>query len=863
MGKFYGEQYVFTDRDIHEVRVHSLKDTNIYTSLEDNTQIINYPPTSAEEVGTKYAMCHNDRIDVGVDGSWVCAKAVNSTADATINQGETVSNGFVFYHARQNGIDDNATIKITTGSTNANPTLLDYSSKFTFPECKVDKAGHITSATVRHFQMPDVVREFSETDWKTESKYKDVIKPPAMKVIGPIIKNLLEKVEGFDTDLNQKTTGLKDRVTSLETTTAGHTAAIDNLKAEVGIGSGTNKPGMEFDSNSSLHLTPIPDYATYVQPGVRATIMNYYSNTEHSTSDGVKYLQNSNFAVGARSVASGKFTSAIGDFSEASGRATAAIGSGAHAEGRGYYRTEEVQGVENRTHYICSVKTITVENNDVKFTINGTQFSEIVRDIHKGWSITEAQAATIVSNGYIGVPCSKTDYRVYPIKEINVSNQWIKFDPADPLLEEEDSKHLSPNSFKSLTNLKIFIYVGAAFGPGSHAENYATNAKGAASHAEGRFSIAAQTGAHAEGGYTQATGSYAHSEGRFTLASGEDSHAEGHKTNATGENSHAEGQTTTASGVNAHAEGVYTEATYIASGSLKPTQASHAEGAGTENHPIIASNRGSHAEGATVDNASVISSGVGSHAEGGGTNATGDYSHAEGHVTQAIHAASHAGGQGTKTSRSCQMVIGQYNNDNRSSLFIIGNGSSDGVRSNAFRVDTSGTSFQSKCNTEGADYAEYFEWADKNPRGEDRIGYFVSFDQNDTIKLGGTNDLLGVVSATASIVANSYEDSWNEKYKKDIYGRIQYEDYINAYGELSQKPIFNENYNPNLTYIPRSQRPEWAVIGMLGRLIVRDDGSCIPGKYCTSNEDGIATTSSKGYRVLKRLDESHIQILFK
>lgn len=209
------------------------------------------------------------------------------------------------------------------------------------------------------------------------------------------------------------------------------------------------------------------------------------------------------------------------------------------------------------------------------------------------------------------------------------------------------------------------------------------------------------------------------------------------------------------------------------------------------------------------------------------------------------------------------MVIGQYNSNSNTSLFIVGNGTSDGARSNAFRVGTNGTSFQSKCNTEGADYAEYFEWADKNPHNEDRVGYFVSFDQNDTIKIGGTDDLLGVVSATASIVANSYEDSWSEKYKKDIYGRIQYEDYANAYGELYQKPILNEKYNPDLPYIPRSQRPEWAVIGMLGRLIVRDDGSCIPGKYCTSNEDGIATASSVGYRVLKRLDESHIQILFK
>lgn len=843
MGKFYGEQYVFTDRDIHEIRVHSLKDTNIYTSLENGTDIINYPPTNAEEVGTKYAMCHNDRVDVGVDGSWVCAKPVNSTEDATINQGETVSNGFVFYHARQSNVKDGDEIKITTGSTNSSPTLLDYASKFTFPQCGIDKAGHITSANARHFQMPDVVREFSETNWKTESKYKDVVNPPAMKVIGPIIKNLLEKVETFDTDLNQKTTGLKDRVGTLETTVAGHTTAIDNLKAEVGIGSGTNKPGMEFDSNSSLHLTPIPDYAAYVQPGTRATIMNYYSNTEHSTADGVKYLQNSNFAIGARSMASGKFTSAIGNYSEASGRATTAIGSGAHAEGRGYYRSETVQGVENRIHYICSVKTIAVDGNNVKFTINGSQFSNIVGDIQNTWKITSDQAKTIAKNGYIGVPCSKTDYRIYPIKEIDVGNDWIIFDPADPLLEEEDAEHLSANSFKSLTNLKIFVYIGAAFGPGSHAENYATNAKGAASHAEGRFSIAADTGAHAEGGYTQATGSYAHAEGCFTLASGEDCHAEGHKTQATGKYSHAEGVTSNSSHPNK------------ASG-----EASHSEGQNAS-----AEGDYSHAEGCSDGTAHPKATGKGSHCEGGACHATATYAHAQGQQTTAKHTASHAGGFYTVTTSNYSTVVGKYNKEDSSTtddpdLFIVGNGSST-TRSNSLRVTTKKV-YGKTYDTNGADYAEYFEWSDQNLYNEDRIGYFVSFDKNDTIKIGGS-DILGVVSATAAIIANSYEDSWIDQYKKDIYGRVQYENYMDDNGIISEQPILNEKYDPNLVYIPRSQRPEWAVIGMLGRLIVRDDGSCVPGKYCTSNEDGIATASSVGYRVLKRLDESHIQILFK
>lgn len=836
---FYGEQYVFTDRDIYEIRVHSLKDTNIYTSLEGSGQVTTYPPNNADLVGTKFAMCHNDRVDVGVDGQWVRAKMVNSTDDATINQNETVSNGFVFYHARQTGIGNNAKIEINTSTVTDASTLLDYDSKFAFPVCNIDKAGHITTISARGFQMPGVIKEqFEEIDWKNSAKYGSETKPPAMKVIGPIVNTLLTRVDNLTSIVTDEKTGLQVKVEGLTSTSSDHETRIDNLEAEMGLTSGTNKPGLEFDPNVSLKLKPISGYTSYMQPGNRATLLNYYSNSEQSASGNIKYLDNTNKAYGNYSLASGLYTQATREYSEAGGYATYAMGNSAHAEGRGFYRKKLYSGLELDANNVFNVKSISiVDNTNVRLEIDSSQLSSLTNFIVENWSITSSAANAIVQNGYVGVPCSNTDYRIYPIRTVHLSPDYIEFNPADPLIDES-RENLSVNDFKNLGNIKIFIYIGGAFGANSHVENYATNARGANSHAEGRFSIASGTGTHAEGGYTWASGTYAHAEGRFSIASGEDSHAEGNKTNATGKCSHAEGVTTNATHPNT-AQG----------------EASHSEG---EN--ALASGKYSHAEGCSDGTAHPKATGLASHCEGGACHATASYSHAQGQQTTANHIASHSGGFHTKTTQDYSTVVGKYNNTN-AGLFVVGCGS-ENSKNNALRVTDSNV-YGKTYQTSGADYAEYFEWADQNIYAEDRIGYFVSFDKDDMIKIGGTDDILGVVSATAAIVANSYEEGWNEQYKKDIYGRIQYEKYVDDNGVIGERPILNEEFNPDLTYIPRSQRPEWAVIGMIGRLIVRDDGSCIPGKHCMSNGDGIATASTFGYRVLKRLDDSHIQILFK
>lgn len=222
-------------------------------------------------------------------------------------------------------------------------------------------------------------------------------------------------------------------------------------------------------------------------------------------------------------------------------------------------------------------------------------------------------------------------------------------------------------------------------------------------------------------------------------------------------------------------------------------------------------------------------------------------------------------GTWNRASADHQTVIGinakstYESSEHASILFNIGNGhEEDGTltQNSAMQVDFSGNVYAGGAyKTVGADYAEYFEWLDGNVDNQDRIGLFVTLD-GDKIKLANKDDyILGVISANPSIVGNSAELDWHDKYKTDVYGRLIYDE--------SHNPIVSKNYNDTLEYVPRGARKEYSKVGLLGQLVVQDDGTCEVNGYCTASVNGVATKSDSGYRVIKRIDETHIKIILK
>ena len=338
------------------------------------------------------------------------------------------------------------------------------------------------------------------------------------------------------------------------------------------------------------------------------------------------------------------------------------------------------------------------------------------------------------------------------------------------------------------------------------------------------------------------------------VASGLFSCADGFRTTAIGHYARAENNLTTASGVDAHAEGFET----------------------------TASGTGAHAEGRRT-----VASGAYAHAEGSETIASGENAHAEGFYTEAKGIYSRASGVGT-IANDYQTTVGSWNVDKPSSLtsgsrFIVGGGVGS-AKKNAFRVEIGGACYGAGAwNSSGADYAELFEWLDGNPGKEDRVGRFVTLD-GDRIRLAAPGDdyILGIVSGNPSVVGDVYDDQWAGMFVLDIFGRPVYEwrdfpaetmelpdengemktvERIPARREWVQK--LNPDYDPAQTYIPRTQRPEWAAVGLLGKLVVLDDGTCQPNGWATVGEGGIATASTERtrYRVMARLDESHVRVM--
>lgn len=201
---------------------------------------------------------------------------------------------------------------------------------------------------------------------------------------------------------------------------------------------------------------------------------------------------------------------------------------------------------------------------------------------------------------------------------------------------------------------------------------------------------------------------------------------------------------------------------------------------------------------------------------------------------------------------------------------VVGNGSDDFPHT-TFSVDCNGNVYaDGQLNTSGADYAEFHEWKDGNPEKQDRRGLFVTFD-GDKIRPATEYDdyILGVVSGSPAVVGNSYEDEWCGKFETDIYGTpvfVEVEDDYSGYKAKRTIRKVSDSYDPNKPYVPRSKRPEYDYVGSHGKLVVVDDGTCEANSYCYPKSGGVATKCtdpSRGYRVLKRLDENHISIWVK
>lgn len=156
----------------------------------------------------------------------------------------------------------------------------------------------------------------------------------------------------------------------------------------------------------------------------------------------------------------------------------------------------------------------------------------------------------------------------------------------------------------------------------------------------------------------------------------------------------------------------------------------------------------------------------------------------------------------------------------------------------------------------GADLADFYEWADGNPNGEDRRGVSVVL-EGKYIREATAEDpphkIIGAISANPSIVGDSAWNKWYGKYLRDDFGSYVMEDYevwswveYKENGEFvkshsyafdnipddviipddkevtyHQRRKLNPDFDPGVSYTPRAERKEWDWVGRVGKLRIR------------------------------------------
>ncbi len=150
-------------------------------------------------------------------------------------------------------------------------------------------------------------------------------------------------------------------------------------------------------------------------------------------------------------------------------------------------------------------------------------------------------------------------------------------------------------------------------------------------------------------------------------------------------------------------------------------------------------------------------------------------------------------------------------------------------------------------------YAEFFEWEKFTPEMQgEHLCRLVQFSPDNPNKIRyarDTNNLIGVTTISSGYLTNNPQD-WPYKYYISPYGDLclekkeiavankEYDElnelaYIATYKSEIYVPAVNAIYKNDTQYIPRGSRAEWVQVIMMGQCILRDNGECKPGEYCT------------------------------
>jgi hypothetical protein len=120
----------------------------------------------------------------------------------------------------------------------------------------------------------------------------------------------------------------------------------------------------------------------------------------------------------------------------------------------------------------------------------------------------------------------------------------------------------------------------------------------------------------------------------------------------------------------------------------------------------------------------------------------------------------------------------------------------------------------------GADYAEYFEYADGNSDAENRAGVSMVL-ENGLMRQAVHGEIpFAVISRNPSIVGGGDISRHKDKYLRTAYGNYD----LDSEGERQLNPYWDSE----LEYVSREDRDEWDTAGLVGKLRVNNDSVIAP-----------------------------------
>ncbi len=266
--------------------------------------------------------------------------------------------------------------------------------------------------------------------------------------------------------------------------------------------------------------------------------------------------------------------------------------------------------------------------------------------------------------------------------------------------------------------------------------------------------------------------------------------------------------------------------------------------------------------GAIAQRSAVIASTGGSYAHSDRSTVigSGDNSHAYGSRSAVINSLESE----TLPGSYCQTIVNSRGVKSPGNYhFLLGYGLNGADYANT-TIDMSSTSGNIKTKgtvSSGQNFGDYAEYFESQSGQAIPNGTIVTLDGR-YIRKAQTNDKpIGVISGTAGVILGDQMFHHKDKFLKDEFGVTLTEwqtkewedDEGNTYSEEVEVPIPNPDYVEfEDEYIPRSERPEWNVVGLVGQVFTRFKGELKPNDYIKSdNGVGVRDNVNGHYRVLE------------